>query len=60
MRSNWFEGSVSIDKVTMRRGTIFMKTVSQFQDGQGGLSRGRALIAIVNKASSKVAPEASP
>jgi hypothetical protein len=50
MESRRFEGFVGIGKVATRRGTVFMKTCSQFRDGNGGLSRGRALLAVVNGA----------
>ena len=49
MQSARFEGFVGISKATTRRGTVFMKTISQFRDYQGGFSRGHALIAVLDR-----------
>ena len=50
MQSARFEGYVGISRATTRRGTVFMKTISQFRDYQGGFARGHALIAVVDGA----------
>ncbi len=41
----FFEGSVTIEKITYRAGTFFIKTQCVFQDHLGGSARGSVLLA---------------
>jgi hypothetical protein len=50
MRSDRFEGVVQIERVSIRRGTIFMKTSVRFDDDRGGRSEGEVMFAILNGA----------
>jgi hypothetical protein len=45
--SSGFDGSVSFDRISVRRGTIYIKTSCQFKDHRSGLSRGRVLTAVI-------------
>jgi hypothetical protein len=50
LNAHLFEGKVDLEKVSLRKGTIFMKTTCSFQDSYGSTAEGGALIAIVGEA----------
>jgi len=47
LNARWFEGRVDIDKVSILRGSIFMKTSCSFEDSLGATAEGGALIVII-------------
>jgi hypothetical protein len=47
LNARQFEGRIELDKISLKRGTVFMKTSCRFRDEAGGTSAGGALIAIV-------------
>jgi hypothetical protein len=53
MQADRFEGVVTIERVSVRRGSIFMKTSVRFDDHRGGRSRGEVMFAILNGASGR-------
>jgi hypothetical protein len=57
MQSDKFEGVVQIERVSVRRGSIFMKTSVRFDDHRGGRSQGEVMFAIVNATASAVREE---
>jgi (3R)-3-[(carboxylmethyl)amino]fatty acid synthase len=50
MQADRFEGVVQIERVTVRRGSIFMKTSVRFDDHRGGRAQGEVMFAILNGA----------
>lgn len=48
LKARGFEGRVDIGKITIRKTNIFMKTSCSFEDCEGGISEGEALIVIAN------------
>lgn len=57
MRSDRFFGVVQIERVSIRRGTIFMKTSVRFDDDRGGRSQGEVMFAILNGAAASLRGE---
>jgi FcoT-like thioesterase domain len=47
LNARWFDGQVDIDKVTVLKGSIFMKTSCSFEDSLGATASGGALIVIL-------------
>lgn len=54
LNARQFEGRVDIDKVTVRKGSIFMKTSCSFVDSEGATSDGEALIVILDNGHKRV------
>jgi hypothetical protein len=50
MRRDEFYGNLHIERVSVRKGTVFMKTICEFRDHRNGRSSGQALLAVVNGA----------
>jgi hypothetical protein len=57
MNSDRFEGVVQIERVSVRRGSVFMKTSVRFDDHRGGRSQGEVMFVILNATATAVREE---
>ena len=53
MQADRFEGAVTIERVSVRRGSIFMKTSVRFDDHRGVRSQGEVRFAFLNGATAR-------
>ncbi|HYR85175.1 MAG TPA: FcoT family thioesterase [Terriglobia bacterium] len=47
LNARQFTGELALDKVSLKRGTIFLKTSCSFRDSHGATSEGDAMIAVI-------------